>query len=56
MSTSMKASWMGRDLDTLSREELIDVTRRLGQMLESARDTTRSIIEVHAMARRAAAR
>lgn len=31
--------WKGRDVETLSREELIEVVRHLGQQIESASET-----------------
>ena len=47
----MKSMWMGQDIDTLPRETLIEIIHYLNQQLESARDATRSIIEINALAR-----
>jgi hypothetical protein len=49
----MKMSWMGHDVDSLSREELIEVVRQMGRQLESARDTTQTILRMNETFRRA---
>lgn len=48
-----KMYWMGRDIDTLTREELIDVVRCMKRETEDARACTRSIIEINDLARKA---
>lgn len=52
----MKMSWMGEDIDTLPRERLIEVIRQLGRELESARSTTRTIIDMNEAFRQARTR
>lgn len=54
MAETTKATWMGRDIDALSREELLEVVSYLNRQLESARQATRSIIEMNNLARRLA--
>lgn len=53
----MKFYWMGDDgpvdVDTLPREKLLEIIHHLNRDLESARNSTRSIIKIHDMARRA---
>lgn len=47
-----KSYWLGRDIETLSREELLDVVRSLGRDLEEARRSIHSMVEIHELARR----
>lgn len=51
-STPMAATWMGRDINTLSREELIEVVFKLAADLDEARRSIHSIIEINELARR----
>jgi hypothetical protein len=46
----MKSYWMGRDIESLSREELIEVVRQIGRALESARSITNMILKVNDLA------
>ena len=50
----MKTLWMGRDIETMSREELIDVVKRLGRDLENTRNLAASTIRTMASMARAA--
>lgn len=45
--------WMGKDIETLPREELIKIIRQLHSNLQAAHETTRKICEIGDMARRA---
>ena len=45
----MKCYWMGRDVDTLSREEAIEAVKLLGRELETTRKTFESIRRVDRM-------
>jgi hypothetical protein len=49
----MKSYWMGEDIDTLPRETLLEIIHHLGREVESARASTRSIIEINELARKA---
>lgn len=49
----MKSYWMGKDVETLSRKELIEVVQHLGRELDTTRAATRSIIEINELGRRA---
>jgi len=53
MCEPSKCYWMGQDVDTLPRETLMEIIRHLNQQLESAHNTTRSIIEINELARKA---
>ena len=53
MNVPMKSFWMGEDVDTLPREKLMEIIHHLSQQLESARNATRSIIEINELARKA---
>jgi DnaJ-class molecular chaperone len=48
-----KSYWMGKDIETLNREELLDVVRYLAHDLEETRRSVRSMVEIHALARKA---
>jgi hypothetical protein len=52
----MKSYWMGRDIDDLPRETLLEIIGHLGRELESARNAARSIIEINELARKARSR
>lgn len=54
--TPEKMYWMGRDIDEMPREELLEVIRSLADELKTARETTRSIIGINMLARRRTAR
>ncbi len=49
----MKSMWMGRDIDTLSREELIDVIHYMARELDASRECAMSILRVQEAAKRA---
>jgi hypothetical protein len=53
MDVPMKSYWMGQDVDTLPREALMEIIHHLNRQLESARDATRSVIEINQLAREA---
>lgn len=38
--------WMGRDLDTMTKDELIEVIRQLKSLLDSTNMAARSVIEM----------
>lgn len=52
----MKGYWLGQDIDELPREKLIEIIHHLNRQLESARDATRSVIEISRLAREASSR
>lgn len=52
----MKHFWMGRDIEELSREELIEVVKYLGRELDSTRNAAISGIKTMASLAKAAAR
>lgn len=47
MPIPTKIYWMDRDIDTLSREELMEIIRLQLAMIETGRETTRRIIDIH---------
>jgi len=49
----MKMYWIGEDIETFPRDRLIEVIRHLGRDLESARNTTQTIINMNETFRRA---
>lgn len=49
--TPTKAYWMGRDLETLSKEELIEICKRLHSDLEHARTRTDSVAQFYRIGR-----
>jgi hypothetical protein len=53
MEVPMKSYWMGQDVDTLPRETLMEIIHHLNRQLESARNATRSVIEINQLAREA---
>jgi hypothetical protein len=56
MDVPMKSYWMGQDVDTLPRETLMEIIHHLNQQLESARNATRSIVEINRLARESRSR
>jgi hypothetical protein len=44
----MKTFWMGRDIEDMSREELIEVVKQLGRDLENTRSFATSSIRTMA--------
>lgn len=46
----MKAYWMGKDIDELPREKLIEIIHHLNRQIENQRKTTQSIISIYRLA------
>lgn len=47
--TPMICMWMGRRVDELSRDELLEVVQQLGRQLEAERESHRSYIDMQRM-------
>lgn len=47
-----KVYWMGEDIETLSREDLLEVTKSLMRSLDSQRSLLRSVLEINELARK----
>jgi hypothetical protein len=48
----VKRYWNGRDLEELSREDLLVVVEHLSRELESTRAMVRSLIDIHELVRK----
>lgn len=47
----MKTYWMGKDIDTLPRDKLVEIIRQLYGLMEANRIATQSMIEINKLTR-----